>query len=76
MLTFMWRRLRATPRGVSRQDRRALSRLARPPRGQIEQQAAKLRGLTPDQREAVLRLLPTWQVVELRRILRQTRQGW
>ncbi len=61
MLTWIWNRLRAAERGAGRADRRALSRLARPPRGEIDEQAKRLRTLPADCQLRVLAQLPAWQ---------------
>lgn len=69
MLAWLWRRSRAG--GVNRQGRRALSRLARLPRGETDRIVRQLRKLTPPDREKVLARLPAWQADPLRSQLRR-----
>lgn len=67
MLTWLRSGGRSRGQGPGRADRRALSRLARLPRGQIRKQADRLRRLPPERRELLLARLPAWQQEPLRR---------
>ena len=69
MLAWLWRRSRAG--GVNRQGRRALSRLARLPRGETDRIVHRLRRLSEQDRDRVLARLPAWQADPLRSQLRR-----
>lgn len=72
MLAWLWSRVSRSCGGVNRAGRRALHRLARPPRGVIDREVARLLRLPPAYRAEVLRLLPTWQRAAVEQRLRQS----
>jgi len=72
MLAWLGRRLgHRSGGGANRADRRALSRLSRPPRRVLRQQARRLSLLPAEHRDYALSLLPEWQAQALRDELRR-----
>lgn len=74
MLRWLGARLGVGRRVVpNRATRRALTRLARPPRGEVRRIAGLLRPLSAEDRERVLERLPVWQADHLRDALKTGR---